>query len=121
MDTALDSYTTMLTHVAGTFYRVRFQVFGTTLRARIWDPATTAEPGLWDVSVTDSDQTAANNVGIRSFANAGNTNVNPQVRTDNFRVVNPQTMQVTRSVNNVVKSQSAGTDVRLANPAVISL
>lgn len=33
---------------------------------------------------------------------------------------NPQTMTVTRSVNGVVKSHSAGTDLRLAQPAILS-
>ncbi|MFE1024961.1 carbohydrate binding domain-containing protein [Streptomyces sp. NPDC058818] len=120
-ETLLDSFTSRLTHVAGTFYRVRFQAVGSVLRARIWDPATTLEPVEWQVEVTDTSLTAANNVGIRSFTNTGNTNVNPEVRIDNFRVINPQTMQVTRSVNGVTKAQSAGTDVRLTYPAVISL
>ncbi len=33
----------------------------------------------------------------------------------------PQTFTVTRSVNSVVKSQYAGTDVRLFQPAILSM
>lgn len=120
VETLLDSVTTPLTHVAGTSYRVRFQCIGSTLRARVW-LASAREPFGWQVETTDTSHTAANNVGIRSFSNTGNTNVNPQIRTDNFRIVNPQTFTVMRSVNGVVKSQTAGADVRLANPAIISL
>ncbi|MDX2705797.1 hypothetical protein PV350_23475 [Streptomyces sp. PA03-6a] len=120
-ETALASFTTSLTHVAGAFYRVRFQVFGSTLRARVWDPAASREPSEWQVTVTDTSHTTANNIGIRSFTNAGNTNVNPQVRTDNFRIVNPQSFTVTRSVNGVVNAHTSGTDVALANPTFVPL
>jgi hypothetical protein len=99
---------------------VRFQVVGSTIRARIW-ALTDLEPGDWHLSTTDTAITSASNVGFRGFSNTGNTNVNPQARFDNFKVVNPQTFTVTRSVNGVTKTHTAGTDVRLAYPAITAL
>jgi hypothetical protein len=118
-ETQLADYTTGLTHVAGTFYRTRLQVIGSTLRAKVW-PVGQPEPG-WQLAATDTDLTAAGAIGTRSFSNAGNTNVNPQLRYDNLTLANPQTLTVTRSVNGVVKPHAAGTDVRLAQPAVYAL
>ncbi|MGW4602745.1 hypothetical protein ACWENS_05645 [Streptomyces sp. NPDC004532] len=113
-------YTSPLAQVAGKLYRVRMQAFGSLIRAKLYDPAL-PEPDVWHLSVTDSTITAANNVGCRSFSNAGNTNVNPQIRFDLFRVVNPQRFTVNRSNNGVIKPQTAGTPVNVAQPAVIAL
>lgn len=119
-ESVLGTYTTLLTHVAGTYVRVRFQGSGTALKARAWQVGA-LEPGLWDVEVTDSSLTAAGSIGCRSISAAGNTNVNPVVSYDNFDLVNPQTMTVTRSSNGVVKTHAAATDVRLAYPAYTAL
>lgn len=109
-----------LTHVAGTYYRVRFQGSGTALRAKAWVVGS-LEPGPWQVDATDSTLTAAGSIGCRSIATTGNTNVSPTVSFDNFDLVNPQTMTVTRSENGVVKTHSSGADVRLAYPAHVAL
>lgn len=119
-ESVLGTYTTRLTHVAGTYVRVRFQGSGTALKARAWQVGA-LEPGLWDVEVTDSSLTAAGSIGCRSISAAGNTNVNPIISYDNFDLVNPQTMTVTRSVNGVTKTHAVGTDVRLAYPAFTAL
>ncbi|MFJ2392845.1 phage minor capsid protein [Streptomyces sp. NPDC087843] len=120
VETQLGAYTPGLTHVAGTFYRVRVQIVGSTLRARMW-AVTDPEPNLWGIEVTDTALTAAANVGTRSVSNAGNTNVNPVIRYGNFQVVNPQKWTVSRSLNGVVKAQTAGTPVALSNPARVAL
>jgi len=119
-ETLLTSYTTGFTHVAGTFYRLRLQLDGTSLRMKLWQ-LTAWEPSGWQLETTDSALTAAGSYGCRSMAATGNTNVNPAVRYDNFEVVNPQTFTVTRSVNGVVKTHTAGTSVRLAYPAIVAL
>ena len=119
-ESVLGTYTTRLTHVAGTYVRVRFQGTSSALKAKAW-LTTEPEPGLWDVEVTDSSLTAAGSIGCRSISATGNTNVNPIVSYDNFDLVNPQTMTVTRSSNGVVKTHAAGTDVRLAYPAYTAL
>ncbi|MCD7440228.1 hypothetical protein K4B79_18615 [Streptomyces lincolnensis] len=120
VETQLGTFTSGLTHVAGTFYRVRFQAYGTALKAKVW-LASAVEPVAWQIEVTDSSLTAAANVGTRSFANTGSTPVNPQLRFDNFRLADPQTFHVTRSVNGVVKPQAAATKVKLANPTIVAL
>jgi hypothetical protein len=119
-ETSLGSYTSTLTHVTGAWYRVRFQVIGSSLRAKVW-AATEVEPGLWQIEVTDSSLTAAARVGTRSFRNTGNTNTSVQLRFDNFRLAAPQRFTVQRAVNGVTKPHPAGTDVRLAHPAIVAL
>ncbi|MFE4548275.1 hypothetical protein [Streptomyces sp. NPDC056785] len=119
-ETQLGAYNPVLTHVAGTFYRVRLQIVGSTLRARMW-AVTDPEPNLWGVEVTDTALTAAANVGTRSVSNAGNTNSNPVIRYDNFAVINPQRWTVSRSSNGVVKAQSAGEAISLSHPARVAL
>jgi hypothetical protein len=73
------------------------------------------------MTTTDTAITSASNVGFRGFSNTGNTNVNPQARFDNFKVLNPQTFTVTRSVNGVTKTHSSGTDLSLAYPSITAL
>lgn len=120
VESQLVNFTTHLTHAANTDVRMRFEVKGSTLRAKLWDPLR-REPEHWQVSTTDTSFTGSGGVGLRSIALTGNTNVSPLVRFDNFVVLNPTTWTVTRSVNGVVKAQSAGTDVRLWTPSIISL
>ncbi len=75
------------------------------------------ERGDWNLSVTDTALTVAN--GVESAVMPPREHQRRQgIRYDNFRVVNPQTFTVTRSVNNITKSHTAGTDVRLAYPAI---
>lgn len=115
------SYTVPVTHVAGTFLRVRFQGSGATLKAKCW-PLTRWEPDVWHVDTTDSAITAAGQIGTRSIRVTGNTNAaTVAVHYDNFDVVNPQTFTVTRSQNDVVKTHATGADDRLAYPAITAL
>ena len=121
VQTTLGTYTVPLTHVAGTFVRVRFQGRGTALKAKAW-LASTAEQNAWNIETTDATITAANQIGTRSIRVTGNTNTAAvEVRYDNFDVINPQTFSVARSRNGVVKAQSATTDVRLAYPTFVAL
>lgn len=86
---------------------------------RAW-PDGQAEPGDWHVDRTLS--TGLSPSGSVGVAAAGTgTNTNPTVSVHSFRIVDPQTMTVTRAVNGVVKDQLAGADVRLAQPAVAAL
>jgi hypothetical protein len=112
VETQLGSYTTGLTHTAGTWYRVRLQAIGSAIKAKVW-PASQPEPTAWHIEVTDTVLTAAATVGTRSFANTGSTAVNPQMRFRRFRVAAPQAFTVVRSVNGVVKAQPAGARVSL--------
>jgi hypothetical protein len=85
VETLLISAVTSLTHVAGTFYRIRFNATGPTLRAKAW-AASGTEPDDWQLTATDGNLVAANNIGTRSFSSTGNTNTNPQIRYDNLRI-----------------------------------
>lgn len=121
VETLLASFTVPLTHVAATFYRTRLQVIGSSLRAKVW-AASGTEPGSWQLSTTDTDLTAAANLGTRCFSNTGNTNVNPQIRFDNLELINPQTLTVTQAaVNGVAKTIPAGSPVQVAAPAYVGM
>lgn len=120
VETQLATYTTSLTHAAFTFYRVRLQAVGTLVQARVW-VASGTEPSVWQVSVTDTSLSGGVLGGCRSVRQTANTNANLVASWDNFQVLNPQAMTVTRSVNGVVKSHGAGTSVGLVQPAVRAL
>ena len=117
VETQLASATAVTTYVAGTFVRCRFQGFGSALKAKVW-ALTEEEPHAWDVEATDTDLPTGSIVGVRSVRNIGNTNASADIRFDNFDMINAQTFTVERSANSVVKTQTAGEDVRLAFPAV---
>lgn len=120
--TSLASTTLSYTHAAGTFIRVRFQGIGTAFKSKAWAAATETEPADWTLSTTDTSLTTAEQIGTRSIRIPTNTNLaTVNIQYDNFRIVSPQTFTVTRSVNGVVKTQSAGEDLRLANPTIVSL
>lgn len=119
-ETELATFTTSLTHVADTFYRVRLNVSGSQVQAKAW-LATVAEPMVWQVSATDTALTAAGSVGCRGVRQNANTNTNLVVSFDSFELSNPQTYTVMRSQNRAVKAHSAGADVRLAFPAYTAL
>jgi hypothetical protein len=116
----LSTTTVSGTHAAGTFFTLRLQVKGARLRAKVW-PTGEAEPD-WQSTVTDGSLSTAGSVGVRSVLGSGNTNTLPfTFAYDNFQLTDPQTLTVTRSVNGVTKSHSAGADVRLANPWILPL
>ncbi|NUK22075.1 hypothetical protein [Streptomyces lunaelactis] len=119
-ETELITFTTSLTHVAGTFYRVRFQGQGSTLRARVWLAAGT-EPTFWQAAATDTSLTAAANVGVRSILAVANTDVSPIVSYDNFALGSPASFTVVRSVNGIAKSHAAGASIVLADPLRLAL
>lgn len=120
--TELDFATLSLTHVAGTYVRVRFQGIGSSFKVKAWAPATESEPTDWTLTATDSVLTSAAFIGTRSIRLTTNTNAaTVAIHYDNYQVTNPQTFTVTRSTNGVVKAQSAGEDIRLAHPCTIAL
>jgi hypothetical protein len=109
------------THAAGAYFTLRFQVQGSTLRAKAW-PRGQVEPPIWQATATDTSQTAAGSIGVRSILDGANTNTLPVLFTHAvFQLLNPQTFTVTRSINGVIKAHSAGEDVRLASPTILAL
>ncbi|MGW0869954.1 hypothetical protein ACWD3Z_05610 [Streptomyces sp. NPDC002740] len=120
VESSLGTYTTGLTHAAGTYVRCRLQVVGSAIRTKVW-PASAPEPPEWHVDVVDTSVTTSTFVGTRSISAAANSNSSPQVRYDDFEVLNFQRFTVARSTNLIVKPQSAGTAVRLAPAAYAAL
>jgi hypothetical protein len=117
----LASATVPGTHAVWRFFKIRFQVSGSTLRAKAWQDGTT-EPANWQVTGTDTSLTQPGSVGVRTLLNTTNTNTLPvSAAYEDFTVADWQTFTVTRSVNGVAKSHSAGEAVNIANPAFTSL
>lgn len=115
------TYETGLTYLAGDVWWLRVQVTGHTVSARAWK-AGNAEPAAWQLERTiTTSPIASGSVGLSASAAGGFTNVNATVSYAGFVVSGPQTFTVTRSVNGISKAQTAGTDVRLANPTTLAL
>lgn len=117
--TALDSGHVLGTYSAAERFNVRFAVIGTALKAKIWrenDP----EPA-WQIEVTDTDLDDHGNVATHNELASGNTNTLPVVLSWDDLTTKAQKFTATRSVNGVSKAQTAGSDVRLAQPAIAAL
>lgn len=110
-----------LTHTTTRDFRLRFKTDGPWMFVKIWDNAGT-EPTQWTLCAYGTQVTAAGVFGIRTRLNSGNTNALPVVpQFDGDGTVNPQKFTVTRSVNSVVKSHSAGAAVGLFQPNYLGL
>ncbi|WUI02112.1 hypothetical protein OHR68_09980 [Spirillospora sp. NBC_00431] len=121
--TALNGITVVpnVTINATSTYRARLKIQGGLLQGRVWDAAS-AEPRNWHSSFYDSTHTDGGDMGVQVFVPGGVTNGLPLVFPfPEVRVHNPQKLTVTRSVNGIAKSHAAGSDIRLAQPAVIAL
>ncbi|MET8297392.1 hypothetical protein ABZW02_25540 [Streptomyces sp. NPDC005180] len=116
------SVTTTYTYSAGQQYEVRVRLIGHRILMRIW-PTGAMEPAGWQLDRTATSGLGlitSGQVGIGGGAFSGNTNSVTEYRFANWTVLSPQRMTVTRSTNGIVKAQTAGTDVRLAQPAITS-
>jgi hypothetical protein len=109
------------TYSAGSEYEVRVRLVGHTVQMRVW-PVGQAEPAVWHHTETVvTNPIAAGGIGVTGSAFAGLTNVGLELRFDQFEVVTPQLMTVTRSVNGITKPHAAGTALSLANPMRLAL
>lgn len=120
--TAVGSTATLpFTYSAGQWFWVRARLTGQRVQLRVW-PDGQLEPPVWHKDETiSSSPIASGQVGVTASAFDTNTNVNPQLRYDDFTVITPQLMTVQRSLNGVEKAHAVGTEVRLAHPAVVAL
>jgi hypothetical protein len=108
-------------HVSGEIWRVRLQIIGSAIQAKAW-LAAGVEQLAFQASTTDADLTTGTSIAVMSRLETGNTNVTPVVVAwDNVSVTNPQTLTVTRSINGIVKTHSAGEPVHVANPIILAL
>lgn len=112
------AYTTGLTYTAGAWYTVRLAMTGSTLTGKVW-LRSGPEPD-WQIIATDTALTGAASVGVRTLLGAAVSNAPLTVQFGNL-YCDPQQMTVTRSVNGIVKPQTAGADVRLAYPTIAAL
>lgn len=114
------------TYAAGTKLWFRMNITGQRVLGRVWKDGTT-EPGTWTLDQTVSTSAIASGaIGLTASVGTGCTNVSPSFLFDDFNIVSPkqvpaQFFTVTRSANGIVKSQTAGTDIRLAQPTIIAL
>ncbi|EFC79079.1 hypothetical protein [Parafrankia sp. EUN1f] len=112
---------TGLTYSPGTLFGLRVRLIGHRILARCW-LAAGDEPGWWQLDETVTTSTIdTGRVGLVASCFATNTNSNPTVSFDDFRVISVQRMTVTRAINTVTRAWPAGTPVRLAYPTRIAL
>ncbi|MEU8536186.1 hypothetical protein [Streptomyces parvulus] len=115
------STTLPYTYTAGAWFWVRARVTGHRVQVRVW-PDGGLEPSVWHADQTiASDTIPSGEVGVTASTFGSNTNTNPAVRYDDFRVITPQLMTVERSLNGIVKAHAVGTPLSLANPARLAL
>ncbi|MEU0245167.1 hypothetical protein ABZ192_12680 [Streptomyces sp. NPDC006235] len=108
-------------YTAGAVFEVRAQAIGHTVRIKVWQVGQ-SEPEAWNHTATvTSSPIATGEVGLSASGFTGNTNTAPAFRFDDFLITDTQLFTVTRSLNGVVKSHSAGEAVNIANPAFTSL
>ncbi|TFE42506.1 hypothetical protein E3E14_25315 [Streptomyces sp. ICN441] len=104
------------TYSAGAEFEFRVRLVGHTMQLKTW-PVGQAEPNAWQHTETVvTGQIAAGGIGVTGSAFSGLTNVGLELRYDQFEIVTPQLMTVTRSVNGISKAHPAGTPVSLATP-----
>ncbi|MFD6735985.1 hypothetical protein ACFWDZ_33385, partial [Micromonospora aurantiaca] len=109
------------TYTAGDSFEMRVRLDGQRIRMKVW-PSASIESSAWSYETTvTTNPITSGLVGVTASGFAGNTNVNPAIAFDNFEVITPQALTVTRSMNRVVKALAAGADVRLATPAIVAL
>lgn len=105
--TITSTVTTGLTHIAATFFSVRFSGQGTTLKARVWrtsDP----EPDTWHVTATDTSLVAGTRIGLRTVLATGTSN-NPVVFSfDNLRTAVASYATVDRTIDGVTYTTVRG-------------
>ncbi|MGW1614434.1 hypothetical protein ACWCQZ_34335 [Streptomyces sp. NPDC002285] len=120
--TQLGTATTLpYTYSANDRFWLRGKLTGDRIRGRVW-PEGHPEPDAWHVDQElNIGSIPIGAIGTTASAFSGNTNVNPQILVDQFELLDPQQMVVTREHNGVSKSQAAGTDVRLAQPTILSM
>jgi hypothetical protein len=115
---------TGLTYAANDPFWIRARVDSPhRVRARVWrDDEAEPSLGYWHVDQAISSNTAnVGSVGVSCNGVAGITNPSLVGYFDEFYLLSPQTMFVTRSVNGVVKAHTAGTGVSLAYPTPLAL
>jgi hypothetical protein len=105
-------------YVGNTWWRMIIESRGTTHKVRAWPVFDADDPG-WQINTTDTSIPAGTLAGC--FARNETAVTTHVAHFDSFAVTNPQTITVVRSVNDVVKSHTAGTAVHVAHPVRIGL
>jgi hypothetical protein len=110
------------TYAADSEFEVRVRIIGHRVLLRVW-PVGESEPWRWhiDRTVDAAPLIETGLVGVSASSFSGNTNANAQVKFDNFEIVTPQRFIVARSLNGVVKTHEAGTEVFLDQPPIAGL
>jgi hypothetical protein len=102
-ETVLGTYTTGLTHVAGTKYYVRFRTVVNQYQAKVWAVGS-AEPGAWQVTAVSSSLPNSGYIGSWSRLDTGNTNATMNFSFDNYSRFNSDIPAVVQTTNWVQSS-----------------
>ncbi|WP_433537600.1 hypothetical protein ACQPZK_07595 [Micromonospora sp. CA-249363] len=119
VESAVSSFVTVPGATNTSSLTVRLQAIGTSVQAKVWVTGQ-PEPSDWLVSTTVT-HVAEGEIRLYSGLLSGVSNAPLLTSWDNVTTLSPQIFTVTRSVNGIVKAQSANTPVRVANPAIVAL
>lgn len=114
--TVLTSTLTGLYIVADTKYTIRCRVVGTHVRARAW-LTSLSEPPWWIEATTGV--TTGDSAGC--FVRNDTASTAHIFKFDNLLAAEPRVWTVTRSINGISKSHSAGDVIEIADPHVLGL
>jgi hypothetical protein len=122
---AYNDTSTGLTYSPGTkvWCRVRLAPVSATAweaSVRVWLDGSAEPTHLWHRTSSYS-AFAARGIAVGWVGRTGNSNVSPQVRFDDFTLLNPQKVTVTRGANGVQRAWAVGSTVELWRPAVYAL
>lgn len=92
--------TVVITHVANTQYKMRFQVIGTQLRCKFW-LAASSEPTTWNITATDGALTTGTQVALRSVLSTSTSNAPNVISWDNFLEPTPASAIVDRTTDGI--------------------
>ncbi len=113
------SWTTNMVYAPGDWFNIRARAWNGLLQMKAWKLGD-LEPAYWQLTVQNTTFGYSGAIGFTSVRPVGNTNANLTLEFDNLHLSSHQTMTVTRAVNGVRKSQTAGSEVSLWTPAYLA-
>ncbi|MFI6530520.1 hypothetical protein [Streptomyces uncialis] len=114
---------TGLTYSPGDMFWLRARIDGQRVRGRIWrDTAPEPPADEWHIDRTVTSNTVdMGSIGLTGSCVGGATNTSVVLMYDDYQVVMPQSLTVTRGINGFSTTHEAGTDVCLARPTTLAL
>lgn len=96
---------------------LRFQAEGSGLALKFWPATAVQEPPIWQAMAQDTSLASGATTGVFARRQGATPTT---IKFDDFEIVNPQLITVTRAVNGVARATVNGDQVRLWRPAALA-